>query len=150
MFSTLFILGGLHSLSQVAHGSLARGLSRMGMIIALPGAGSMLTGPAIDGYAMKMLADLWANALGADKADAFHAAMSMEQVQLALFYTWAAFFVGAPFLLLGLSGLAAGAASRAGSARSPHSAVRAHSSRPRRASWARPSPAYRSSWPRPS
>jgi hypothetical protein len=107
MVSTLFILGGLHSLSQVAHGTVARGLARLGVIIALPGAGSMLTGLAIDGYAMKALADLWASAPDADKADAFRAAMAMEQLQSALFHTWVAFFVGAPFLLLGLSGLAA-------------------------------------------
>jgi hypothetical protein len=108
MFSTLLILGGLHSLSQVAQGPLARGLARLGVIIALPGAGSMLTGLAIDGYAMKMLADQWANASGADKADAFRAALAVEQVQSAMFHTWSALFVGAPFLLLGLSGLVAG------------------------------------------
>ncbi len=108
MVSTLFILGGLHSLSQVAQGPLARGLARLGMVVALPGAGCMLVGLAVEGYAMKALADLWASASGADKADAFRIALAVEQVQSALFHTWAAFFVGAPFLLLGLSGLVPG------------------------------------------
>ena len=108
MISTLLILGGLHSLSQVAQGSLARGLARLGVLIAIPGAGIMLIGLAVDGFAMKALADLWANAPVADKADTFRAALAVEQVQRALFHTWAAFFVGAPFLLLGLSGLVAG------------------------------------------
>ena len=108
MVSTLFILGGLHSLSQIAQGPSARGLSRLGVVVALPGAGSMLAGVAVEGYALKALADFWASASGADKADAFRAALAVERVQQALFYTWAAFFVGAPFLLLGLSGLMTG------------------------------------------
>lgn len=108
MISTLLILGGLYSLSQIADGPLARWLARLGMIVALPGAGGMLAGVAVEGYALKALADRWAGAAGADKADAFRMAMAVDQVQQALFYTWAAFFVGAPFLLLGLSGLAAG------------------------------------------
>jgi hypothetical protein len=108
MVSTLFILGGLHSLSQVARGPVARGLARLGVLIAIPGAGIMLAGLAVDGYGMKAMADLWANAPVADKADAFRVALAVEQVQRALFHTWAAFFVGAPFLLLGLSGLVAG------------------------------------------
>jgi hypothetical protein len=108
MVSTLCILGGLYGLSQVAQGPLARGLARLGMLIALPGAEAMLTGLAVDGYAMKALADLWAGASGTDKADTLRTAMAVEQVQAALFSTWAAFFVGAPFLLLGLSGLMAG------------------------------------------
>ncbi|MFN8512209.1 MAG: hypothetical protein U0232_17190 [Thermomicrobiales bacterium] len=108
MVSTLLILGGLYSLSQIAQGPLARGLAQLGLIAALPGAGSMLAGVAVEGYALKALADRWAGAAGADKAEAFRVALAVEQVQQALFYTWAAFFVGAPFLLLGLSGLAVG------------------------------------------
>lgn len=108
MASTLCILGGLHSLSRVAQEPLARGFARLGMLVALPGAGCMLVGLAVDGYAMKALADLWAGASGAEKVEAFRTAMAMEQVQSALFHTWAALFVGTPFLLLGLSGLMAG------------------------------------------
>ena len=35
-------------------------------------------------------------------------ALAVEEVQTALFHTWAALFTGVPFLLMGLSGLAAG------------------------------------------
>lgn len=108
MASALCILGGLHSLSQIARGPLARGLARLGVVIALPGASSMLVGLAVDGYAMKTLANLWASASSADKADAFRTALAIEQVQSAMFHTWAALFVGAPFLQLGLSGLVTG------------------------------------------
>jgi hypothetical protein len=108
MVSTLCIVGGLQSLSLVAQAPLSRGLARLGMLVALPGAGCMLAGLAVDGFAMKALADLWAGAAAADKADALRIAMAMEQVQSSLFSTWATFFVGAPFLLLGLSGLMAG------------------------------------------
>lgn len=107
MISTLLILGGLHGLSRVAQGSSARVLARFGVVIAFPGAGSMLVGLAVDGFAMKALADLWAGASGADKGEALRLALAVEQVQLALFYSWAAFFVGAPFLLLGIAGLLA-------------------------------------------
>lgn len=106
--STVFVLGGLYGLSRVAHGPLARGLARLGMITAIPGASVMIAGIAIDGYATKGLADLWAGASSADKAVAFHTALAVERVQTALFHTWSALFIGAPFLLLGLSGLVAG------------------------------------------
>jgi hypothetical protein len=108
MVSVVFLLGGLFGLSQVAEGPAARALARLSMIIALPGAAVMLVGLAIDGFATKALADLWANAAGADKAAAFRSALAVEAVQNALFHTWAALFIGVPFLLMGLSGLVAG------------------------------------------
>jgi hypothetical protein len=108
MASVVFILGGLPGLSRVAEGPLARALARLGVAVALPGAAVMLVGLAVDGFASKALADAWANAVGADKAAAFRTAQAVEAVQTALFHTWAALFIGLPFLLMGLSGLAAG------------------------------------------
>jgi len=108
MASVVFLLGGLLGLSQVADGPLARALARLSVVVALPGAAVMLVGLAIDGFATKALADLWASAAGADKAAAFRMALAVEEVQTALFHTWAALFTGVPFLLMGLSGLAAG------------------------------------------
>ena len=108
MASVMLILGGLAGLSQVAEGPLARALARLAVVAALPGAGVMLAGIAIDGFATKGLADLWASAAGADKAAAFRIAVAVETVQSALFHTWAALFTGLPFLLMGLSGVAAG------------------------------------------
>jgi hypothetical protein len=108
MASVLLILGGLAGLSQVADGPLARALARLALVAALPGAGVMLAGIAIDGFATKGLADLWASAGAADKAGAFRMALAVEAVQNALFHTWAAVFIGLPFLLMGLSGVATG------------------------------------------
>ena len=67
----------------------------------------MLVGIAIDGFATKALADLWAAASAADRATAFRMALAVEEVQTALFHTWAALFIDLPILLLGLSGLLA-------------------------------------------
>lgn len=108
MVSVVFLLGGLLGLSQVADGPWARALARLSVVVALPGAAIMLAGLAIDGFATKGLADLWANAAASDKAAAFRMALAVEEVQNALFHTWAALFIGLPFLLLGLSGLVAG------------------------------------------
>jgi hypothetical protein len=108
MASVLLILGGLAGLSQVPDGALARALARLAVVAALPGAGVMLAGIAIDGFATKGLADLWASAAGADKVAALRMALVVETVQTALFHTWAALFIGLPFLLMGLSGVAAG------------------------------------------
>jgi hypothetical protein len=108
MASILLILGGLVGLSEVAEGPLARALARLSVAAALPGAAVMLVGIGIDGFATKELADLWAGAAGPDKAAAFRMAVSVEAVQNALFHTWAACFIGLPFLLIGLSGMAAG------------------------------------------
>jgi hypothetical protein len=108
MASVVFILGGLAGLSQVADGALARAVARLSLVVAVPGAAVMLVGVAIDGFATKALADLWATAPAADRAMAFRMALAIEEVQNALFHTWAALFIGLPFLLLGLSGLLAG------------------------------------------
>jgi hypothetical protein len=107
MASVLLILGGLVGLSEVAEGPLARALARLSVAAALPGAAVMLVGVGVDGFATKELADLWAGAAGPDKAAAFRMAVSVEAVQNALFHTWAACFIGLPFLLMGLSALAA-------------------------------------------
>jgi hypothetical protein len=106
--SVVFILGGLFGLAQVADGPLARPLARLSLVVALPGAAVMLVGIAIDGFATKGLADLWAIAPAADRATAFRMAVAIEEVQNALFHTWSALFIGLPFVLLGVSGLLAG------------------------------------------
>jgi hypothetical protein len=108
MTSVVFILVGLFGLSQVADGPLARALARLSLVVALPGAAVMLVGIAIDGFATKALADLWATAPAADRTTAFQVALAVEEVQNALFHTWAALFIGVPFLLMGLSGLLVG------------------------------------------
>lgn len=105
MASVVFLLGGLLGLSQVADGPLARALARLSLVLAVPGAALMLVGIAIDGFATKGLADLWANAPAADKAAAFRMALAVEEVQNALFHAWAALFIGLPFVLMGVSGL---------------------------------------------
>lgn len=108
MASAVLILGGLVGLSQVANGPLSRALARLSVAVALPGAAVLLVGIAIDGFATKALADLWAAAPAAERATAFRLALAVDQIQTALFHTWAALFIGLPFLLLGVSGLVTG------------------------------------------
>ena len=108
MTSVLLILFGLVGLSQVAERPLAQALARLSLVAALPAAGVMLAGIAVDGFATKSLADLWANAVGPDKTAYFQLALAAETIQNALFHTWAALFIGLPFVLMGISGVLAG------------------------------------------
>jgi hypothetical protein len=108
MASVLLILFGLVGLSQMAERPLAQTLARLSLVAALPAAGVMLAGIAVDGFATKTLADLWANAVGPDKAAAFQLALTAETIQNALFHTWAALFLGLPFVLMGISGVLTG------------------------------------------
>ena len=105
MASVLLIVFGLVGLSQVAERPLAQALARLSLAAALPAAGVMLAGIAVDGFATKTLADLWANAMGPDRAAAFQLAVAAETIQNALFHTWASLFIGLPFVLMGISGV---------------------------------------------
>jgi hypothetical protein len=91
MASAMLILVGLWGVSQVAEGPLARAVARLSLVVALPAA-----------------ADLWAAAPATDKPMLFRLAIAVEAVQNALFHTWAALFIGLPFLLMGISGVLAG------------------------------------------
>ena len=108
MASVVLILCGLVGLSGVADGSGSRALARLSLVVALPGAAVMLVGIAIDGFATKAMADLWASAPPSERATTFDLALAVEDIQNALFHAWSMFFIGLPFVLLGVSGLLAG------------------------------------------
>jgi hypothetical protein len=107
MASTVFDLGGLVGPSGVANGSRSRAFARLGLMMALPGSAAvMLVGIAIDGFATKTLADLWASAPPSDQAAALGRAVTVLAIQR--FHAWSALFIGLPFVLLGISGLLGG------------------------------------------
>ena len=108
MVSVVLILCGLVGLSSVADGPGSRALARLSLVVALPGAAVMLVGIAIDGFATKAMADLWASAPPNERATAYGMALTVENIQNALFHTWSMLFIGLPFALLGVSGLLAG------------------------------------------
>jgi hypothetical protein len=108
MASALLILIGLWGLTQLASDPLAGAFARLSLVVAVPGAAVMLVGIAIDGFATKGLADVWATAQPTDRATVFPVALAVEEVQNALFHTWAALFIGLPFVLLGVSGALTG------------------------------------------
>jgi hypothetical protein len=105
MASIVFILVGLVGLSGVADAPLSRAFARLSLVVALPGAAVMLVGIAIDGFASKAVADLWASAPPTERATALRMALTVEDIQNALFHAWSALFIGLAFVLLGLSGL---------------------------------------------
>jgi hypothetical protein len=105
MASTIFVLGGLVGLSGAADGSVSRAFARLGLVVALPGSAVMLVGIAIDGFATKAMADIWASAPPSEQATAFGVAVAVVAIQDALFHAWSALFIGLPFVLLGISGL---------------------------------------------
>ncbi len=106
--SALLILIGLWGLSQVADGPLAGALAQLSLVIARPSAAVMLVGIAIDGFATKAMADLWVAAPATEQPVMFGVAVAVEEVQNALFHTWAALFIGLPFLFMGVSGVLTG------------------------------------------
>jgi hypothetical protein len=106
--SALLIAVGLWGLSQIAAGRVAGPVARLSLVIALPSAAVMLVGIAIDGFATKALADLWVAAPATEQPVMFRLALAVEEVQNALFHTWAALFIGLPFFLMGVSGVLTG------------------------------------------
>jgi hypothetical protein len=107
MASVELILDGLIGLSAAAVGSASRALSRVSLVVALPGA-AVIVGIAIEGFATKAVADLWASAPPAERATACRMALAVEDIQNAVFRAWSALLIRLPFLLLGLSGVLAG------------------------------------------
>lgn len=98
--TVVLVLVALLGLSQAATGQTARLVACGAAVLALPGAAVSIIVTAIDGFATKVMADAWA---GGDAPSAYGDAVAVETVQNALFYAEAAFFLGLPFLLMGLA-----------------------------------------------
>jgi hypothetical protein len=78
-------------------------LARLGFAGALVSAGVFLVLIAMDGVAMKELAQAWAGAPAAEKATAFRVAAAVGEVNAAIFFLWTFAFFGVTILLYGLA-----------------------------------------------
>jgi hypothetical protein len=63
----------------------------------------MVVSVTIDGFAMKALADAWADAPGSGKVGALQIGSAIELTQTGLFFAWICLFCGLPFVFYGLA-----------------------------------------------
>jgi hypothetical protein len=103
ILAAVLLLGGFVALADSMSAGKDRSLSLIGFGLALLGAGILIIGMAIDGFATKTMADAWAIAPAAEKAQAMQVAYALERVQTALFYISISIFLGATFILYGLA-----------------------------------------------
>ncbi len=80
----------------------------LGTAVGLVGVALALANVAIDGPAMKEVAERWSAASGADRAAIFAAADVLRSVDIALFSTWILVLVGITPMLFGVAILAGG------------------------------------------
>jgi hypothetical protein len=101
MFFALAILAALVALADsITHGPAAS-LARMGRTVAQAAVPVMLVGVAIDGFAFRALARLWAGAPAAEREMIVRAADAVILAETGILHTWVSFFLGLAFLLYG-------------------------------------------------
>lgn len=103
LFAVLLALVALVAIERSITREPARGLARFGLALAAAGSGAAIVWMAIDGVAMKHIADAWAAAPEQEKAVAFHTAVVVEEMILALFSITIVVWYGLPFIFMGLA-----------------------------------------------
>ena len=100
LVAVLLMVGGLIALYRSISSGTAAALARLGFAAALVSAAFVSVEMALDGTAMKVVADAWASS---QDAALFQAAYVLEQVNIALFSILVLVFFGVTFILYGLA-----------------------------------------------
>ncbi|MBI4337165.1 MAG: DUF4386 family protein [Chloroflexi bacterium] len=103
VFTVLLVLGGLAGLYRSITVQPGAALARLGFAIAAVGTALGVVLFAVNGFALKSMADAWAIAPAAERAVALHSADAVGQVGLGLFSIWIVVFFGVTFILYGLA-----------------------------------------------
>jgi len=103
LFAVLLITGGLLAISRSITGEPGAGWARLGLAGALVGAAIICVLMAMDGIAVKVLANAWANAPAAEKATLFSVIHALAEIDLAIFSVWIIEFFGVTIILYGLA-----------------------------------------------
>ena len=103
MLSVVLTLAGLVALSRSLSTQPERGLARLGLMTAVIGAAVTLVGLALDGVALRHIADAWSITSGADRAVMTAIALAVEELILPLQALNTLAWFGAPFVAFGLS-----------------------------------------------
>ena len=100
LVAVLLVVGGLVALYRSISSGTAAALARLGFAAALVSGGFVAVEMALDGTAIKVVADSWASS---QDAALFQAAYVLEQVNIALFSFLIFIFFGVTFILYGLA-----------------------------------------------
>ncbi len=103
MFTGLLILSGMVALYRSISQEPGAGLARLGYTTAVVGGCIFLVSVAIDGFAMKAVAESWISASEAQKAVAFQVAYAVGQVNFGIYSIWFIIFFGVTLILYGLA-----------------------------------------------
>jgi hypothetical protein len=103
ILGSLLFLGGLVALTYSLSAEEGSGLARLGLAGALVGSAMNFVVLALDGIAMKEVAESWASASGAEKGAALHAGAALYYLDFALFDVFVLTFFGVTFILYGLA-----------------------------------------------
>jgi hypothetical protein len=101
--SLIILAAGLVALFRSIEDEPARGLAWLGLASSLIGGGVASVWLAVDGIAVKRMADAWAIAPATEKAAAFRALSALEETGFALFSLIYLVDLGLPVLLFGLA-----------------------------------------------
>jgi hypothetical protein len=103
ILSIFCIVGGLFGVYRTIHIEPAAGFAQLGFGLAIAGSTVVAVNVASDGFAMKHIATLWANASEAEQSALLPAAEVLYQSNLGFYTVWIFLFLGFPFMLYGLA-----------------------------------------------
>jgi len=103
ILAVVLFVGGLVALSSSITAGAGWALGRPGLAVALLGATLMMVSIAIDGFATKSLADLWASGPVSGRAPPTLVGNALERVQTGLFFAAVSLFFGLTYVLYGLA-----------------------------------------------
>lgn len=101
--AVLLLLAALFAIGRSITGDEAAPWASIGWTAAVIGAVLILANAAVDGPAMKAVAESWTDASGPDKSALFAAAEVLRQVDVAGFALWSLVLVGLTPLLYGVA-----------------------------------------------
>jgi hypothetical protein len=99
----ILMLGGLVAVHHSIRGGIAGALARFGFVAAIVGVGVGLLLVALDGFALKQLAESWAGARPEEKVAAALLVQAEETMNFALLSLFNLLFAGVTFLCYGLA-----------------------------------------------
>ena len=103
LLSVLLTLGGMMALYRSLSTQPERGLARLGLLSGVVGAATTAVWLALDGVALKRIADTWAASDGSGKEVAFTVARAIQEMVLPLQAVNTLIWFGLPFLAFGLA-----------------------------------------------
>ena len=103
LLTALLLTGALLGLSRSITQEPGTSWAQLGYLSALLGTGIIVANMAVDGLALKVVADAWEVAPPEERITFFRIGNSMVEIALALFSIWIIVFWGVTFILYGIA-----------------------------------------------